>query len=79
MGESKVSRMPNTESVDELVNAAVAGTILKRTPRQVARLVAEGKLAPATKLAGRTGAYVFRRADVERFAAERVQPGGDAA
>lgn len=35
------------------------------------RYVAEGRLAPAMKLEGRTGAYLFDPAEIERFRTER--------
>ena len=49
----------------ELITAAEAGVILGRTPRTIQRLADAGTLTPAHKLPGRTGAYLFRRADVE--------------
>lgn len=37
----------------------------------VTKAVNEGRLKPARKLPGRTGTYLFRVSDVERFAAKR--------
>jgi len=50
---------------DALITAAEAGVILGRTPRTIQRLADAGILASAQKLPGLTGAYLFRRADVE--------------
>ena len=41
-------------------------------PSTVSRYVSVGILAPSRKLPGRTGAFLFRRADVERLAAKRA-------
>jgi hypothetical protein len=61
-----------TEAVAELVTTAEAMPILKVTqPSSVIRLVKSGKLTPVHKLPGRTGAYVFARADIELLAAQR--------
>lgn len=37
----------------------------------ITRYVADGRLTPAMKLDGRTGAYLFDPAEIERFKAER--------
>ena len=37
----------------------------------VRKLVAAGRLTPAMKLPGATGAYLFTESEVERFVAER--------
>lgn len=41
-------------------------------PSSITRLVAERKLKPSRKLPGATGAYLFRRLDIERLAAKRA-------
>lgn len=50
---------------DDLITAAEAGIILGKTPRTIARMAGDGTVLPAHKLPGLTGAYLFRRADVE--------------
>lgn len=45
--------------------------LLGRSARTVHRLVDAGDLAPAQKLPGPNGAYLFRRDDVERIVSER--------
>ncbi len=42
-------------------------------PSTVVRYVREHKLTPSRKLPGRTGAYLFWRADIEAIATERAQ------
>ncbi len=37
------------------------------------RWVDDGKITPLRKLPGWTGGYLFQRAEVERFAAERAE------
>lgn len=39
-------------------------------PSTIAKYVKRGKLTPSRKLPGKTGAYLFRRSDVERLARE---------
>lgn len=57
----------------DLVTTAEALEILRKSsPSTVTRLVQAGKLAPAQKLPGLRGAYLFNRSDVERLAAERA-------
>ena len=41
-------------------------------PASVTRFVAEGKLTPARKLPGVSGAFLFLRSDIEALAAERA-------
>lgn len=63
--------MPNTP--DELLTSSQAGTILNRSYRTVIRLADLGKLPIAAKLPGPNGAYLFRRGDVEKLAAQRSE------
>ena len=57
----------------DLVNTGEALTILEMaSPSTVARLVKAGKLAPAAKLPGLRGGYLFNRSDGEALAAERA-------
>lgn len=55
---------------DDLIGTVEAATILDKSPRTVKRFAFSGKLPPALKMSGDTGAYLFHRADVERLAAE---------
>lgn len=55
----------------ELISAREASELMGCSRRTVERLVASGTLLPKAKLPGRTGAFVFRRADVERLAERR--------
>lgn len=61
--------MPNN---DELVGTREAAEIGGVTQRTVARWVETGKLTPYAKIPGRTGAYLFRREDVEALAEPEV-------
>lgn len=57
-----------------------AASQLGTTTRYIATLVQRGKLEPAGKLPGKTGAYLFDAAEVERYAeARRGRGDGDAA
>ena len=72
--------MPTPDTTaDVLVSTARVAKHLGVTPRQVARLVLDDKLTPVTKFEGPTGAYVFRLADVEAYAATRRADTADAA
>ena len=59
-------------SKSEPIGTAEAAAALRCTTRQVARLVAAGRLEPLRKMPGLRGPYVFEREDVERLAAERA-------
>lgn len=60
--------MPTTE---DLVGTAEAGRILGKTARTVQRMVTSGALVPVVTLPGKTGAFLFKREDVERIKASR--------
>lgn len=45
---------------DDLISAAEAAQILGVSVATVRRLAATGKIAPALKMPGKTGAYLFR-------------------
>lgn len=49
-----------------------AATLLGVDRSGITRRVQAGRLAPAMKLAGRTGAYLFERADIEALAASEA-------
>ena len=60
--------MPKLDQ-DELVSTAEAAQMLNRHVRSIHRLVQTGELVPVAKIPGRTGAYLFRRGDVEALKA----------
>ncbi|MGX9669955.1 helix-turn-helix domain-containing protein [Mycobacterium sp. HM-7] len=62
-----------TPTPDELITASQAGRILDRSYRTVLRLMEQGELSCAMKVPGPNGAYLFRRADVEKLAADRAK------
>jgi len=64
--------MPAMQKPAEPMSAAEAADLLNCHRSTIARYVATGKLTAATKLPGRTGAYLFDRAAVEALAAERA-------
>lgn len=60
-----------TDDLDELIGSKAACRILNGIHHAtLSRWVASGRIKPAGKMAGRTGAFVFRRSDVERLATE---------
>jgi len=63
--------MPAMQKPAEPMSAAEAADLLNCHRSTIARYVAAGTLE-ATKLPGRTGAYLFDRAAVEALAAERA-------
>ncbi len=60
--------MPN----DDTLTTAETAEALRTDRKGVRRLIARGDLAPARKLPGKTGAYLFERRAVEALAAERA-------
>ena len=56
---------------DTLIGATEAAEILGVSRATVSRWVTEEKLQPAQKMPGETGAYLFRRAEVERARREQ--------
>ena len=65
---SQDGRMPPT---DDLIGTTETGQILGKTPRTVQRMVSAGALVPVVTLPGKTGAHLFKRADVEALADDR--------
>lgn len=61
----------DTPADDELIGARDAEALAGLARGTIGKLVAAGKLEPHVKLPGIRGAYVFRRADITAFAAER--------
>lgn len=68
--------MHTATSSDEVTTREALAILGLTDPSTVSRYVALGTLVPSRKLPGRTGAFLFRRSDVEEFAARRA---GDAA
>lgn len=64
---------------DELLTSTQAGQILGKSGRTVVRMADKGDIKPAGKLPGDNGAYLFKRADVERLAARRARERAKAA
>lgn len=54
---------------DHLVTTSEAAKMLHRSIRTVNRMARDGSLAPALKLPGATGAYMFAREDIEKLLA----------
>jgi len=55
----------------DLIGSAEACTILEVDKATLSRWVAAGTLKPAHKLPGRNGAYLFHRADIVLYDAQR--------
>ena len=62
---------------EHLIGTQQAAKILSVDVRTVHRMTDDGRLTPAAKVPGRTGAFLFNRADVERLAAERRELAGE--
>lgn len=55
-----------------LVETSIVAQRLKVTPRQVSRLVRDGKITPAQQAPGIRGAFLFTEAEVARVVEERA-------
>lgn len=64
-----VQRMQN----DALITPAQAGVILGKSSSTIRRMAESGELPYVQKLDGPNGPYLFRRAVVERAAAEQAK------
>lgn len=64
---------PSGADGQELVTAAQAAEILGFTRQAVINRVKDGRLVPASKLPTATGAYLFRRADVDALLPEPTE------
>lgn len=65
---------PDTElgnSADDFLTAAEVAAMFRMSGRTIRQRAHEGKI-PAIKLPGRTGAYIFRRADIEALEQKTV-------
>lgn len=60
--------MPH-DTPDEITSREALELLGLSHPSTISRYVALGKLTPSRKLPGRTGAYLFRRSDVEALIA----------
>ena len=58
-------KSPAATSPDDLLTCADVAPMFRRSVDTIARMAARGELPVAQKLPGRTGAYLFRRADVD--------------
>lgn len=59
--------------MEELITTAEACRRLGFKDRSsLTRYVAEGRITPAMKLDGKTGAYLFAPSEIERFKSERA-------
>jgi len=58
-------------NLEQDITTAQAAEVLDVEHRSVFRMVKRGELSPSAKLPGRTGAYLFKRAEVERLAKSR--------
>ena len=58
-----MSKLTHPPDID-LVSTTEAAEILDRHVRTIHRLVNDGQLTPVAKVPGKTGAYMFHRADV---------------
>ena len=57
----------------EVLGTQQVAHLLRTDRKGVRRLVDRGALTPTAKLPGKTGAFVFDRADVEALAVERAR------
>lgn len=64
---------PKFADMAELIGALEAAELLGVDRSWVLKLAREGAL-DATKLPGRTGSYVFTRAEIERYKADLSRP-----
>lgn len=62
-----------THTDPEFIGSAEVCRIHNVHPSTVSRWVSNGDLTPVHKLPGKNGAFVFNRADVEQFAADRSE------
>lgn len=60
----------HSDSESQQVTSVQACEILRKDRATVTRWVTSGRLVPTFKFPGRTGGYLFDRADVEALAAE---------
>jgi hypothetical protein len=63
---------PTPATVDLITSRQALDVLGLAHPASITRLVQSGRLTPAQRLPGRTGALLFNRADVEALAAERA-------
>lgn len=58
---------------DEFIASAQAAPILGYSVAWVNKLASKGRLPVAHKMTGKTGAYLFRKEELEQFAENRSQ------
>ncbi|OBK04666.1 hypothetical protein A5746_28105 [Mycolicibacterium conceptionense] len=61
---------PHNPSADDEIVASEACRILQKDRSTLLRWVAAHKVTPTRKLPGSTGAFLFRRGDIEAIAAD---------
>ncbi len=52
---------------DDLLTSTQAGVVIGKSGRTVLRKMQSGEIEPVTRLPGTKGAFLFKRADVERL------------
>lgn len=60
---------------NDLLTSPQVGQILGKSPRTIHRMALAGTLPIAQKLPGPNGAFLFRRAAIERYAAKALRAG----
>ena len=60
-------------SNDDLLGTTESASVIKVDRSTLSRWIAAGRLTPALKLSGPTGAMLFRRSEVERVAREYAE------
>lgn len=66
--------MRSVEDAADLIPTADVADILGKSVPTVNRYAAEGRLVPAIRMPGLRGARLYRRSDVEAFAAAETEP-----
>jgi predicted site-specific integrase-resolvase len=64
--------VPKTASDEPLIGAKDAADLLGVDPATVVRWVHAGRVTPITKAPGKTGAWLFSRAEIARLARDRL-------
>lgn len=69
---SRVTNFRHVPKNEQLLPTKQVAELLRVDVRTVHRMAEDGRLPPALKLPGTTGAWLFERADVERIADQRA-------
>lgn len=70
----KMVDMAATPDPADLLGTSQAAAELDLVPSTISRMVKEGRMTPAMRLPGKTGAMLFARDEIERVARELTQP-----